>query len=143
MTRSRGRPQIERKLAVMNTELEEPYRLWSPDPEDVEDWPFNLPIPGVGRIIGRQGLDKETGRLVEFSMTAQVQHGGQWHDTARVDTAHEEVHLHVFSANGSLLVRERLFSIYGPQDVDRGWREGEKMLVARWEEHERRWRCGR
>jgi hypothetical protein len=43
---------------------------WSPDPDSVEDWPVLVLLDGLGRIKGRQGLDKETGRLVEFALTA-------------------------------------------------------------------------
>jgi hypothetical protein len=116
---------------------------WSPDPEDVEDWPFVTPILGVGQITGRQGLDVHSGRLVEFAMVAQISVAGRWCDVAAVDTRHEEVHFHLLSRTGHRIARKVLFPIYGPDDVDRGWDEGERMLLSGWEEHVRRWECGR
>jgi hypothetical protein len=139
---TKGRSQIERGLADMSPPAPEPQTRWSPDPGTVEDWPFVLPLLGPRQIIGRQGLDKETRRLSEFSMSAQLNVAGHWYEVARVDTCHEEVHLHVFSRAGKELSRQVLLPICGPKDVDRGYELGEKMLVEGWEEHERRWRRG-
>jgi hypothetical protein len=127
----------------MSVPAQESQQGWSPDPEAVEDWYFEMPLLGLGRIVGRQGLDKETGRLIEFAMTAQVNVGGRWWDVARVDTCHEEVHAHVLSQTGQTLSRSVLFPIRDPKDVDRGWQAGERKLVVDWEEHVRRWRSGR
>jgi hypothetical protein len=116
---------------------------WFPDPNEVEDWPVVMPLEGLGRINGRQGLHVETGRLVEFAMLAEIELGGYWHEVARVDSCDGEVHRHLFCRDGRELDRKILFPIYDPSDVDRGWDEGMKILVAGWEEHVRRWRVGR
>lgn len=121
----------------------EAERRWSPDPERVENFPFVVDLPYIGRIIGRQGLDIDTHRLVEFSMTSQVERSHAWFDVARVDTAHEEVHLHIFNKTGQKIYREVILPIYDPTDVDRGWEMGETNLIANWDEYLRRWRCGR
>lgn len=116
---------------------------WSPDPDSTETWPVKLLLDGLDRIMGRQGLDKETGRLAEFSLTSQVEDGGRWCDVARVDTCHEEVHFHLFSGNGDEILRESLLPIRSINDVDRGYPMGEKVLLAGWEEHVKRWNRGR
>lgn len=93
MTKARGRVQQEKGLVVVGPALPDaPAPRWSPDPERVEDFPVNLPLLGMGRIIGRQGLDIGTGRLAEFSISAQVEYQGGWSEVAQIDTAHEEVH---------------------------------------------------
>jgi hypothetical protein len=143
MSQSKGRHQREHGLAVMSTPAPEAQQGWSPDPDAVEDWPFEVVLLSLGRIIGRQGLDTETGRLIEFAISAQVNVGGRWWNVARVDTCHEEVHLHVLSRTEQTLSRTVLLPIYGPKDVDRGWQMGERKLVSDWEEHVRRWRSGR
>lgn len=135
--------QREGRTVIMGVPITEVDDRWAPDPERIEDWPFRVPLLGLGQIVGRQGLDSETGRLVEFSMTAQVAVNGQWFDLARVDTCHREVHLHLISHNGEEIGREVIFPIKSPWDVDRGWVEGDMMLIARWDEHMRRWRRGR
>jgi hypothetical protein len=100
MTRSRGRDQ-ERRLTVIDAALPASAAFrWSPDPERVENHRVELPLIGMGQIIGRQGLDADTGRLVEFSISAQITYRGKWSEVARVDTAHEDVHLHVRSRRG-------------------------------------------
>lgn len=142
MTRSRGRVQIEQHLAVMDTASPDTTTRWSPDPERVENYHVEMPLIGMGRIIGRQGLDIDSGRLVEFSISAQVEDRGSWSEVARVDTAHSEVHVHVRSRSGLYIARQILLLITGPHDVDHGYNEGERLLLANWEEHERMWRRG-
>jgi hypothetical protein len=143
MTKAQGRMQHEKGLVVIGPALPAaPTPRWSPDPERVEDFPVNLPLLGMGRIIGRQGLDMDSGRLVEFSISAQVEYQGAWSEVARVDTAHEEVHLHVRSRNGLYIARSVLCIISGPQDVDKGYEDGERLLLTNWEEHEGMWRRG-
>ncbi len=143
MSQAKGRMQRESRAVVMSLPITDTDDRWAPDPESVQDWPFRIPLVGLGQITGRQGLDAETGRLVEFSMTAQVELGGRWFDVARVDTCHSEVHVHLKSYTGEEIDRKVIFPIHNPNDVDRGWVEGEKMLIAGWEEHVRRWRRGR
>lgn len=139
----KGRAQQERRVVDMSTPaLQEDIR-WSPDPAQVEDWPFVTVLLDLGRLIGRQGLDAITGRMVEFAIIAQVDVADRWIDVARVDTCHEEVHLHLKSRTGAEIGRNVLRTIYSPNDVERGWDEGEAMLLARWDEHVRRWSCGR
>src|SRR5262249_39912626 len=142
MTRSRGGGH-QRHLAGIDAALPAPTTpRWNPDPERVENYRVELPLIDMGRIIGRQGLDMDTGRLAEFSISAQITYRGRWSEVARVDTAHEEVHLHVRSRRGLYIYREVLFPITGPQDVDKGYEEGERRLLAEWERHERMWRRG-
>lgn len=127
----------------MNTPVISLEQRWSPDPETVEDYPFEMPLGGIRRIVGRIGLDRDTGRLVEFAIMAQVLYDGAWTEVARVDTRHEEVHLHLQSVFGGQIDRRVLRPIRGPQDVHHGWDEGIDVLTDNWEEHERRWRSGR
>jgi hypothetical protein len=124
------------------TEPEEDVR-WSPDPGSTQDWPVILPLDGLGRIIGRQALDKQTGRLAEFALTAQVEHQGMWCDVARVDTCHEEVHRHLFGKDGREIAWEVLLPVRDMIDVSRGYDVAEKLLIVEWEQHVRRWERGR
>src|SRR5690348_13656274 len=142
MTRPQGRA-LERRLTVIEVVKPAPAApLWSPDPGRVENYRVEIPLLGMGRLVGRQGLDVDSGRLVEFSLSAQVEWGGHWSEVARVDTAHSEVHLHVRSKTGLYIYREVLFPITGPHDVNKGYNEGERRLLAEWEHHERMWRRG-
>jgi hypothetical protein len=135
--------QRERNLADMSrTEPAEDIR-WSPDPGCLEDWPLVLPLDGLGRIIGRQALDEETGRLAEFALLAQVEYRGLWHDVALVDTCHEEVHLHQFAKDGQEIARTVLLPVRDISDVGRGYDMAEKLLIVEWEAHVRRWERGR
>jgi hypothetical protein len=118
---------------------------WSPDPGNLEDWQVILPLDGLGRIIGRQALDQETGRLAEFALIAQVEYQGLWHSVARVDTCHEEVHLHLFAKDGREIEEARtvLLPVRDISDVARGYDRAEKLLIVKWEAHVRRWERGR
>lgn len=142
VTKAKGRPQRESGLADMSVIPAQDDVRWFPDPNEVESWPVTMPLEGLGRINGRQGLHVESGRLIEFAMTAEIESGAVWYQVARVDTCHGEVHRHLFSHDGHELDRKVLFPIYDPKDVDHGWEEGVKLLVAGWEEHVRRWRSG-
>jgi hypothetical protein len=143
-SRAKGRVQRERRLVDMSVPLPVLDDEWSPpDPNDVDEWPFHLPLHGLGQIVGRQGLHRETGRLVEFAMIAQVVSDGRWRDIAVVDTCHNEVHFHQMSHTGQRIARRVILLIRSLRDVDRGWDEGEKILTERWDEHLRRWRRGR
>jgi hypothetical protein len=116
---------------------------WSPDPGNLEEWPLVLPLDGLGRIKGRQALDKETGRLAEFALVAQVEYQGLWHDVAQVDTCHEEVHLHLYAKDGREIARTVLLPVRNIGDVGRGYDRAEKLLIVEWEAHVRRWERGR
>jgi len=138
----KGRAQQERRVVDMSAPALQDV-LWTPDPTEVEDWPFETVLLDLGRLVGRQGLDVLTGRMVEFAITAQVDVAGHWVDVARVDTCHENVHLHLMSRTGVEISRQVTRPIYGPNDVELGWDAGEAMLLAKWDEHVRRWGCGR
>ncbi len=142
MSKQKGRAQ-ERGLAVMSPAEPLLEVRWKPDPGSFRDEYFKFPLLGMGQFTGRQGLDIDTGRLVDFSISAQVEVYGLWHNVARVDTAHQDVHLHQLSRTGASIAITVLWPIFGPQDVDRGWVEGERLLIANWDEHVRRWRGGR
>src|SRR5690348_14240261 len=75
MTRPQGRA-LERRLTVIEVVKPAPAApLWSPDPGRVENYRVEIPLLGMGRLVGRQGLDVDSGRLVEFSLSAQVERG--------------------------------------------------------------------
>lgn len=141
---ARGRFQREKHLVVMSEPLPVLEDRWSPpDPDEVEEWPFVVPLHGLGQIVGRQGLDATSSRLVTFAMTAQVVFDARWCDVASIDTCHDEVHLHLMSQKGTRIARRVLLPIRTMQDIDRGWDLGEKILTEQWDEHVRRWRRGR
>jgi hypothetical protein len=145
MGKTRGRIAQERRLADMGgTPASPPSDMrWSPDPGSIaEEYPINMPIPGLGRVVGRQALD-EGNRLVEFSLTAQVEVSpGEWSDVVRIDTEHEEVHIHYFSRDRRQIGREVISPIRHISDVDRGYEHAYTLLVVKWADHERRWRGG-
>lgn len=117
---------------------------WSPDPERVEDAPYHLPLLDMGgRLKGRFGFDVDTDRMVEFAVTAQIEVAGYWVDVARIDTCHQEAHRHLYARTGVEIDRKVITPIYGPADVERGWEIGEEILLTKWDEHVRRWTCGR
>jgi hypothetical protein len=78
MSKAKGRAQQEVRLAVIGPALPESDIRWSPDPERVEDWRVETPLLGLGRMVGRQGLDIDTGRLVEFSLSSQINERGTY-----------------------------------------------------------------
>jgi len=137
--------QRERNLADMSLAEQDNDARWSPDPDSVDDWPVLVLLDGLGRIKGRQGLDKETGRLAEFALVAQVEYQGLWHDVALVDTCHEEVHLHLYAKDGREIKDGRtvLLPVRNMSDVGRGYDTAEKLLIVEWEAHVRRWERGR
>jgi len=146
MGKAKGTARIARGLTDMSppvvTRQDDPR--WSPDPErPVDEYSIDFPIAGLGRLKGRQSLDAETGRIVEFALSAQIERDGTWHSIARIDTRHEEVHLHILNRRGDTIVRRVIRIIRGPEDVDSGWDESVTVLTDDWEEHERRWTNGR
>jgi len=112
---------------------------WSPDFTNTETYPIKMPLPGLGRIMGRQTLDF-AGRLIDFALTSQVRGTeGNWLDVVRVDSKHGTVHAHYFSPTGVQRQREEILRISSHQDVDRGYMWAEAMLTEQWHDNLKGW----
>lgn len=72
-----------RSLPDKTIPVREPPRWYPPEPDPELEYKINLPMPDLGRIIGRTQFD-EANRLTEFALTAQVYLDGAWWDVARV-----------------------------------------------------------
>lgn len=142
MGKARGRREVERRLVEMSVPVDEDQR-WYPDLDSVaEEYQINMPVLEVGRIVGRQVLNGN-GRLIEFSLTAQIQlPDGTWSDVVRVDSRHAEVHIHYYSCTGRQRGRDVLSIIRSIDDVGRGYELAETLIIVKWEEHERGWLHG-
>jgi hypothetical protein len=142
VTKNKGRVAQEARLKDMTVfPAETDERWYPPDPEHCESYPVTIVLPPNGRIKGRMDFD-ESDRMTEFSLTSQVWHADAWWDVVRVDSYHAEVHIHYFYRTRSYEDREVIFPIRNQNDVDRGYLHAERMLVACWFDHERRWRDG-
>ena len=142
MTKNRGLVQQRtRSLPDKTIPLPEPPRWYPPEPDPDLEYKINVPMPGLGRIIGRTQFDAAN-RMTEFAMTAQVYHDGVWWDVARVDTAHAEVHAHFMYRTRSYEDREVLLEIVTQNDVDTGYQQAEALLIACWAENVTRWKGG-
>jgi len=88
--------------------------VWAPNLENLENYPIRVVLPGLGRVVGRQALD-ERGRLAEFALEAQIRSkSGTWLKMIRVDTKHDEVHVHYFAKIDEESVTERRREVWFP-----------------------------
>jgi hypothetical protein len=120
---------------------QEPERWYPPEPDPELEYRINVPILGLGRIIGRTQFD-ESHRMTEFALTAQIYYANAWWDVVRIDTAHGEVHAHYFHRTRDNPDREVLLTINSQNDVDAGYQLADTLLVASWADHVQRWRGG-
>jgi hypothetical protein len=142
VTKSKGHVQRrERSLPDKAIPAPEPERWYPPEPDPSLEYPINMPMPGLGRIIGRTQFD-EANRMTEFCMIAQVRLAGAWWDVVRVDTCHGEVHAHYMYRTRDYEEREVIHHIYCQNDVDSGYQLAEKLLIASWSDHVTRWHGG-
>jgi hypothetical protein len=81
-------------------------------------------------------------RLEGFAVMHMTQCGDQQEEVARVDTRHQEVHLHIFGHANYQLSRSVLRIIQTQQDVEDGYDEALDVITESWQEHKRRWRSG-
>jgi hypothetical protein len=132
--------QRQRQLPDKAIPAPEKPRWYPPEPTpEFTEYKINLPIPGVGRIIGRTQHD-ESQRMTEFALTAQVYHADAWWDVVRVDTAHGAVHAHYMYRTRDYEVKEPIRDIYSQNDVDTGYQLAETLLIANWEDNIARWK---
>lgn len=142
MTPSKGRVQRrERSLPNKAIPVPEPKRWYPPEGDPAEEYPINLPMGKLGRIIGRTLYD-ESARMIFFALTAQIFLADAWWDIMRVDTCHGEVHAHYMFRTRSYEETETIQVIYSQNDVDGGYQLAEKLLIANWQDHATRWRGG-
>jgi hypothetical protein len=141
VTKNRGLVQQRIKsLPDKTIPVPGPPRWNPPEPDPDLEYKVNIPMPGLGRIIGRTQFD--VANRTEFAMTAQVHHDGMWWDVARVDTVHGEVHAHFMYRTRSYEDREVLLEVFTQNDVDTGFQQAEALLIACWAENVTRWRGG-
>lgn len=142
MTKSKGHVQRrERALPDKAIPPPEPERWFPPEPDPGVEYKINIPMSGLGRIIGRTQFD-ESDRMTEFSLTAQVPLDNAWWDVIRVDTCHGEVHAHYMYRTRDYEEREVIKVIYCQNDVDAGYQLAETLLIASWSDNVARWHGG-
>jgi len=128
-------------LPDMTIPVPEPVHWFPPAADPELEYPYNVVMPGLGRIIGRTQFD-EAHRMTEFALSAQVFHADAWWDVVRIDTDHGEVHIHYFHRTRSYADRDVLRPIFCQNDVDKGFQLAETMLIALWSDHVKRWQGG-
>jgi hypothetical protein len=139
VTKSKGHVQRrERSLPDKAIPPPEPERWYPPEADPSLEYLINMPLAGLGRIIGRTQFD-ESNRMTEFCLTAQVFLAEAWWDVVRVDTCHGEVHAHYMYRTRVDEGREIIHPIYCQNDVDRGYQLAYTLLVASWSDHVKRW----
>jgi hypothetical protein len=142
VTKSKGHVQRrERALPDKAIPAPEPERWYPPEPDPDLEYKINIPMPGLGRIIGRTQFD-ESNRMTEFSITAQVFLADAWWDVVRIDTRHAEVHAHYKYRTRDYEEREVIKVIHGQNDVDAGYQLAETLLIASWSDNVTRWHGG-
>jgi hypothetical protein len=142
VTKSKGRvQQRERSLPDKGIPPAEPERWHLPEANPDLQYKINIPMPGVGRIIGQTQFD-ELDRMTRFCLTAQVFLADAWWDVVRVDTCHDEVHAHYMYRIRNYEEREVIKPIYCQNDVDRGYQLAEALLIASWSDNVARWHGG-
>ncbi len=133
MTKSRGLVQRRiRSLPDKTIPVREPPRWYPPEPDPELEYKINLPMPDLGRIIGRTQFDEANRLYLD----------GAWWDVALVDTDHGEVHAHFMHRTRDYADREVFLEILSQNDVDTGYQQAETLLIACWAENVARWRGG-
>lgn len=142
MGRTRGRSKIDQRLAQMSPPLAEP--MCEVDVSTGFDDPLTRsPLTSDLDLLIR--LTWDGARLVSFALMLVFSEGDQEHEVARVDTAHDEVHLHQFKRGGDEISRDAWLRITTLQDVGAGYDAAIARILdddAYLEMH-RRWSSGR
>jgi hypothetical protein len=141
VTKSRGRvQQRERSLPVLDPPVhEEPWKR--PAAGQGELYPIDLRLPGRGRVKGWTQFD-ESNRMLDFCLLAQVFHDGEWWDVIKFDTWHDSVHVHYYYRTRTYVDKEVIIPIQCMNDVDRGYRMADTLVITCWRENLARWRDG-
>lgn len=113
----------------------------TPDPETIQENTYSTPLPGGGLIIVKFEQDSRD-RILGFAVVHLDWCGDLREQVAKVDTRHEEIHLHVYGHANRQLKRDVLRIIRSGHDVEEGYDEALAEITEKWEEHRRRWRDG-
>lgn len=141
MSKSKGRVRNERGLVDMTVAPEETPPLVMPSPDDCDEHEYDI-YEAADSVHIHVRFVTHLGQPVEFAFTQRVRDGIRWADVIRIDTCHDEVHVHRFGQSGTEFARTTLWPIEAQADVARGMDEAERLVVDEWEENVRRWRRG-
>lgn len=141
-SKTKGRAAIERRLVDMTNEPLGDVP-WLPGSAEclAEEFDFLLGTKAQ-MCVFLMTCDKRTVRFV-LVQKARSRDTGRWEEVARVDTAHNEVHVHRFDRDHNQLSREVIRPIRSFADVGEGFDEAYDLMLNQWEDNERRWRDGR
>jgi hypothetical protein len=142
--KSRGRVRNERGLVDKTVHPEPEPTVWPPDLEAADRDPVPpivVPVSENDRIIQRMTFLR--GRVIEFPLMQEHRQGNSWWRVVRVDTCHDEVHVHRYAGGGNEFRRDLIKPITCQADVEAGLDEAEALIFDQWEENLRRWHLGR
>ncbi|WP_437582744.1 DUF7718 family protein [Paramicrobacterium sp. CJ85] len=97
------------------------------------------------RITIRTVRDEATNRIVDYAFTHEITDDrGQWHQIARIDCSHQEVHRHWPPPDSDgALKREVIRPIYSQTDVEDTYHPCLNEIFDNIEVNEGKWRNGR
>lgn len=136
-----GRRLLIDKYRNVPPRAEEKWCWGTPDPDTIQEHTWRAPLAGGDIIVHRFEQD-DRDRLLGFALIHMTKTENGFEEVARIDTRHEEVHLHQLKKGGSELARTVVRTIQSHEDVERGYDEALELITENWEEHKRRWQRG-
>lgn len=120
---------------------EERWCLGTPDPETIQEHTYRTALP-EGDILVHRFEQDDRDRLHGYAVMHMTWSGKGLEQVVRIDTRHQEVHLHQFGRGGVELSRRCLRIIQSLRDIEEGYDEALELITENWEEHKRRWQRG-
>jgi hypothetical protein len=131
MTKAKGKMRIERGI-VDKAEKPTSAEKWEPVVDGrAETVDYPIPVGTDGRHQMFVQLIFFEGRLQRFVIAHRTLRGGEWKQVARVDCAHDSVHLDVLNRREQNVEKEVIMPITCEADVEAGYDAGYKMLEDR------------
>jgi hypothetical protein len=136
MTKAKGRPQRERRLAEISGEPEDKEAQEAVEDEEGIQYEYPIYLSNDSRAFLRFVIGPRN-QLLGFALIQQVQIRGTWHDVVRYDS-HKNVHVHIFSRNGEELKKE----VCDLAEIDSGFETAKAAILDGWEQNRRRYLHG-
>lgn len=143
----KGRSDHGKGVINMSPDLDE-----EPDPQDLmddSDWEYDGPDEvqesrypidlGDGNQLHVRVKETPDMRVVDFAVIQQTQgETGHWHDVAKVDSAHDQVHKHSYTRAGGH-TRKDLVHLDRAHGVGEAADTAVNEMLTDWEDNLRRW----
>ncbi|WP_146070702.1 hypothetical protein [Cryobacterium sp. M91] len=146
MARNFGRDahRASKKAAASAFDKVVEQRWANPPLEDCEEETIRYLDTASSRVTQRVWRSRSDSRIVDCAVVHEIAHEEEWHEVAKIDCSHQEVHRHEATKDKTgTRLRTVIRVIYSQADVEDTYQNSVDEIFDNLVENEGKWRHGR